>query len=159
MLIATLGKAIGVNGGYVASSSTAIRFLREKAATYIYSNPISPSEAAAALAALEILDSGVGARLLAHLRAMTDRFARGIKALGLETLVSGHPIVPLLVRDAARTAALARRLKEEGVLATAINYPVVPRGEEEIRFQVSADHTPADIDEALAAIKRAILSV
>jgi glycine C-acetyltransferase len=152
LLIATLGKALGVNGGYVVGSATLLDYLREKAPMYIYSNPITVAEAAAARAALEILDSDEGRGLLDHLRAMTRRFEQGLLALGLETLPGGHPVVPLMVRDTARTAALVKHLKAHGVLATGLNFPVVPKGDEEIRFQVSADHTPADIDECLAVL-------
>ena len=155
LLVATLGKAFGVNGGYVTGPRSILRYLREKSPFYVYSNPIAAGEAAAALKAVDVLDSAEGLALLARLRDMTDRFARGLQALGFEAIVSRHPIVPLLVRDSTRTLTLARRLKERGILATAINYPVVPRGEEEIRFQISADHTAADIDEILAALANA----
>ena len=152
VLIATLGKALGVNGGYVAASARMIAWLREKAPFYIYSNPITPGEAAAAVAALDILEGPEGALLLDHLRAMTARFEAGLIALGLETIPGDHPVVPLLVRDTARTKALVAHLRASGILATGLAYPVVPKGEDEIRFQISADHTEADIDEALAAI-------
>jgi len=149
LLVATLGKALGVNGGYVVGSRTILDYLREKAPFYIYSNPITPGEAAAAVKAVDILDRPEGATLLRHLREMTARFEAGLGRLSLETIPGEHPVVPLMVRDTQRTAALVRYLRVHGVLATAITYPVVPRGEEEIRFQVSADHTAADIDEVL----------
>ncbi len=155
LLIATLGKALGVNGGYVAGSRTILDYLREKAPFYIYSNPITPGEAAAAAKALDILDSREGLALLRHLRAMTARFEEGLGKLGLETIPGEHPVVPLMVRDTARTAALVAHLRSQSVLATAITYPVVPRGEEEIRFQVSADHTAADIDLVLEVLASA----
>jgi glycine C-acetyltransferase len=155
LLIATLGKALGVNGGYVAGSRAILDYLRETAPFYIYSNPITPGEAAAAAKSLDILDSRDGLALLRHLRAMTARFEDGLKALGLETIPGEHPVVPLMVRDTARTAALVAHLRAHGVLATAITYPVVPRGEEEIRFQVSADHTAADIDAVLDVLASA----
>ncbi len=152
LLVATLGKALGVNGGYVVARKTIVDFLREKSPFYIYSNPITPGEAAAAVKALELLDGERGRALLDHLRAMTARFEQGLLDQGLETIPGEHPVVPLMVRDTARTTALVRHLRDQGILATAITYPVVPRGEEEIRFQVSADHTEADIDEVLAAL-------
>jgi glycine C-acetyltransferase len=152
LLVATLGKALGVNGGYAAGSRIVIEYLRETSPFYVYSNPIGPAEAAAARRALALLRSDVGRALLEHLRAMTRRFADGLVRLGWETLPGEHPVVPLLVRDTARTAALVAHLRRHGVLATGLAYPVVPRGEEEIRFQLSADHTPADVDEALAAL-------
>jgi len=149
LLIATLGKAFGVNGGYVVGNRSIIDYLRETSPFYIYSNPITPGEAAAAVKAVDILDSLGGLELLKQLRAMTARFEAGLKSLGFETIAGEHPIVPLMVRDTARTSALVAHLLEQSVLATGLNYPVVPRGDEEIRFQISADHTPADIDEAL----------
>ncbi len=155
LLVATLGKAFGVNGGYVVGDATILRYLRETATTYIYSNPITPAEAAAALRAVDLLDSPQGAALLAHLRTMTARFKAGLLALGLETLPGEHPVVPLLLRDTARTMAVVAHLRRRGVLATGLAYPVVPKGDEEIRFQISADHTPADIDAALRALAEA----
>ena len=153
VLVATLGKALGVNGGYVVGSRTLVDHLRETAPTYIYSNPIGPAEAAAATAALEVLDSAEGAALLAQLRTTTARFRDGLAALGFETIAGTHPVVPLLVRDTARTAALVAHLRTHGVLATGLGYPVVPRGEDEIRFQVSAAHTDADIDQVLQVLQ------
>jgi glycine C-acetyltransferase len=152
LLVATLGKALGVNGGYVATSRTIVDYLREKAPFYVYSNPITPGEAAAAAMALEILDGPEGAALLGHLHRMTARFENGLVELGLETIPGEHPIVPLMVRETAQTTALVTHLRDHGVLATGLNHPVVPRGEEEIRFQISADHTAADIDEVLAVL-------
>jgi len=152
ILIATLGKALGVNGGYVVGSATLVEFLRETSPFYIYSNPITPGEAAAASCSLEILDSAEGRRRIAHVHAMTERFREGLARLGHETLRGEHPVVPLMVREATRTRALVRHLRSCGVLATGLHFPVVPEGEDKIRFQISSDHTPYDIDEALAAL-------
>jgi glycine C-acetyltransferase len=154
LLVATLGKAFGVNGGYVVGDETIIRYLRETSPFYIYSNPITPPEASAARQAVDILDSEAGRAMLAHLRAMTARFRQGLIKRGLETLPGEHPVVPLMLRDTARTAAMVAHLRHEGILATGLNYPVVPKGDEEIRFQISADHTEADIDAALEVIGR-----
>lgn len=154
LLVGTLGKAFGVNGGYVVADETIIRYLRETSPFYIYSNPITPAEAAAAHRAIDLVDSAAGKDLLAHLRAMTARFKAGLIRLGFETLAGEHPVVPLIVRDTARTAALVAHLRRNGVLATGLNFPVVPKGDEEIRFQISADHTPADIDAALDVLAR-----
>jgi glycine C-acetyltransferase len=84
---------------------------------------------------------------------MTEKFEAGLLASGFETIPGPHPIVPLLVRDTERTAALVAHLFENAVLATGLNYPVVPRGDEEIRFQVNADHTVADIDHVLEVLQ------
>jgi glycine C-acetyltransferase len=154
VLVGTLGKAFGVNGGYVASREAVVRFLRETAPMYIYSNPITPAEASAALKAVELLDSAAGRALLERLRALTRQFEEGLVRLGFEVIPGGHPVVPLMVRDTARTRALVRHLRENGVLATGLAFPVVPRGDEEIRFQVNADHTERDIDEVLDVLSR-----
>lgn len=153
LLIATLGKGLGVNGGYVVGDLVITQYLREKSPFYIYSNPITPSEAVAAFKALEILDSPVGIKLLEHLRNMTNRLKNGLVNLGYETIMSEHPVVPLLVRDTKKTADLVAYLKERGVLATGLSYPVVPKGDEEIRFQVCADLTENDIDYVLEVLK------
>jgi glycine C-acetyltransferase len=152
LLVATLGKAFGVNGGYVVAEEIVIRYLRETSPLYIYSNPITPAEAAAAHKAIDIVDSPEGAALLAHLRKMTARFKAGLIKLGFETLPGEHPVVPLLVRDTERTLALVSHLRQRSILATGLTYPVVPKGDEEIRFQISADHTLADIDTALEGL-------
>ncbi|NKB58479.1 MAG: aminotransferase class I/II-fold pyridoxal phosphate-dependent enzyme [Alphaproteobacteria bacterium] len=153
LLVGTLGKAFGVNGGYVTGNLTIMDYLRETSPFYIYSNPITPGEAAAAKAAVDILDSPQGIALLDHLRAMMARFRSGLSDLGFETVPGAHPVVPLMVRDTGRTAALVQHLRDHDILATGLGYPVVPRSDEEIRFQISADHTAADIDEVLAALK------
>lgn len=154
ILIGTLGKAFGVNGGYVVSTAPVIRFLRESAPTYIYSNPITVSEAAACVAALDLVDSPRGVALLDRLRTLTRRFEVGLVGRGFETLPGEHPVVPLMVRDTARTRALVEHLFKHGILATGLAYPVVPRGDEEIRFQVNADHTEGDIDHVLEVLGR-----
>jgi glycine C-acetyltransferase len=153
LLVGTLGKAFGVNGGYVAGPQTLIDFLRETSMMYIYSNPITPAEAAAAKTAVDILDSPEGGRLLTHLRAMTAKFEKGLIDLGFETIRGEHPVTPLVVRDTPKTQALVKLLFASGILATGLSYPVVPKGDEEIRFQVSADHTVKDIDTVLDVLK------
>jgi glycine C-acetyltransferase len=155
VLVATLGKAIGVNGGYVTGPRVLIDVLRETAPTYVYSNPITPGEAAAAHAALDVVDSPTGLAHLAALRERTRQLRDGLLALGLETLPGEHPVVPLLLRDTARTQAVVAHLRAHGILATGLGYPVVPRGAEEIRFQVSADHTAADIAQVLSVLATA----
>lgn len=149
ILVGTLGKGFGVNGGYVASTKAVTSFLRETSPMYIYSNPITVGEAQAALAALAIVDSPEGGELLAHLRALTLRFEDGLARLGIETIPGAHPVVPLMIRDTAKTKSLVQHLYANGVLVTGLAYPVVPRGDEEIRAQINADHTEADIDAVL----------
>ena len=154
ILVSTLGKALGVNGGYVVASSITINYLRETAPFYIYSNPITASEATASMKALEILDSERGLKLLQHMRSLTKQFEEGLQQLDFEILSSEHPVVPLMIRDTQKTTELVRYLFENGILATGLNYPVVPRGDEEIRFQIAADHTENDIDYVLVVLKK-----
>jgi len=153
ILVGTLGKAFGVNGGYVVANAATIQFLRESSQMYIYSNPITVGEAAAALRSIEIVDSDEGAALLARLRTLTKRFEDGLGRIGIETIPGDHPIVPLMIRDTQRTRDLVQYLYDNGVLATGLAYPVVPRGDEEIRTQINADHTEADIDHVLAILE------
>ena len=152
ILIGTLGKAFGVNGGYVTADAAVIRYLRETAPMYIYSNPITVGETKAALAALALLDSAEGRKLVERLRTLTKRFEQGLERLGFETIPGEHPVTPLVVRDTQKTRNLVEHLFDHGVLATGLAYPVVPKGDEEIRFQVNADHTEADIDDVLRAL-------
>jgi glycine C-acetyltransferase len=152
VLIGTLGKGFGVNGGYVAGSETLVSYLREKAPMYIYSNPITMGEAAASIAALDVVDSEEGVAMLAHLAALTSRFESGLLDLGFETIPGPHPVVPLMMRDTEGTSTLVKHLFDSGILATGLKYPVVPKGDEEIRFQINADHTAGDVDLVLETL-------
>ncbi len=154
ILIGTLGKGFGVNGGYVTASSAVIQYLRETAATYIYSNPITVAEAAAAEKAIDILNGAEGKTILKHLHKMTKKFETGLIESGYETIKGDHPVVPLMVRETQKTSELVAYLAENGILATGLNFPVVPRGDEEIRFQITADHTEFDIDYVLDLLKK-----
>lgn len=153
ILVGTLGKAFGVNGGYVVADSDTIAFLRESSQMYIYSNPITVGEAAAALTALKIVSSDEGRSMLDRLRSLTKRFEDGLGRIGIETIPGEHPVVPLMIRDTAKTHDLVQHLYDRGVLVTGLAYPVVPRGDEEIRTQVNADHTEADIDYVLGVLE------
>src|SRR5665648_717469 len=121
VLVGTLGKAVGVNGGYVTANQTIISYLREAAPMYIYSNPISPAEASAALKSLEILNSERGKDILEHLHQMTKKFEKGLLDLRYEIIESDHPIVPLMVRDTKKTTKLVNYLINRGILGTGLN--------------------------------------
>jgi glycine C-acetyltransferase len=153
ILVGTLGKAFGVNGGYVVANRPTIDFLRETSQMYIYSNPITVGEAEAARASLRIVSSKDGEELLAKLRSLTARFEAGLGRIGIETIPGEHPVVPLMIRDTQRTHELVRHLYDNGVLVTGLAYPVVPKGDEEIRTQINADHTEADIDRVLGILE------
>jgi len=154
LLISTLGKSFGVNGGYVVSSQLIIDYLREKSPFYIYSNPITASEAAAAAQAVRIVAGPDGPTLLAGLRERTAQLKSGLIDLGFEILPGEHPIVPLMIRDTDKTAAMVEYLFEHDILATGLNFPVVPKGDEEIRFQVNGGHTRHDIEYLLDVLVR-----
>ena len=154
IIIGTLGKAYGINGGYLVGSKAVTDYLRQTAPMYIYSNPITVGETTAVLKVLEILDSEEGVKILAHLKEMTERFEKGLVDNGYETISGPHPVTPLMVRDTQKTAEIVNWLTEHGVLATGLNYPVVPKGDEEIRFQINGDHTAADIDYVIDVLKK-----
>lgn len=154
VVVGTFGKAFGVNGGFIAASETVVEAVRQKADTYIYTNPLSVADCAAACKAIDICDSEEGLRLLAGLGERTVRFRQGLDRLGLESIPGPHPVVPLMVRDTARTRAMVGGLFDHGVLVVGLTFPVVPRGDESIRFQINAAHTAADIDEVLAVLAR-----
>lgn len=156
ILIGTLGKAFGVNGGYAVSTAPVVRYLRESSPMYIYSNPITAGEAAAASKSLEILQGPEGQALLGRLRFLARRFEDGLVERGFEIIAGEHPIVPIMVRDTTETRRLVAALFDAGVLATGLAYPVVPRGDEAIRFQINADHTEADLAQVLSVLGSAV---
>ena len=146
LLVGTLGKAFGADGGYVVADQVIIDYLRESAATYIYSNSISPGTAGAALAALKLVQTPTGVKLLAKLEENRHLFQSGMQKAGFTFAAhSTHPIQPVLIGDAAKTSVLKEALFEAGILVTNINYPVVPKGRDEIRVQISAAHTEEDL--------------
>ncbi|MGE0043649.1 MAG: aminotransferase class I/II-fold pyridoxal phosphate-dependent enzyme [Vicinamibacterales bacterium] len=156
ILVGTFGKAFGVNGGFVAGSPELIEAVRQKSDTYTYTNPLGAADCAAAVRAVEIADGPEGRERLANVGARTRQFRQGLDRLGLESIPGPHPVVPLLVRSTDKVRAMVRGLFDREILAVGLTYPVVPQGDETIRFQVNAAHTEADIDqvlEALAALK------
>lgn len=153
LVIGTLGKAFGVNGGYVTGAAELIRYLRESAACYIYSNPITPAEAAAARCSVELVAGPEGAARLDSLRRLTRHLEQGLTELGFQIIAGHHPIVPLITGDSARNRRLADFLFTKNILATPLSFPVVPRGADEIRLQVSAAHAQQDIDFLLGVLQ------
>jgi glycine C-acetyltransferase len=153
IIVGTFGKAFGVNGGFICGSEILIESVRQKADTYIYTNPLSVADCAAAETALNICDSDEGLALLKNLKERTAQFRQGLESLGLESIPGPHPVVPLMVRDTAKTHALVNYLYENGVLVVGLTFPVVPKGDETIRFQINAAHTPGDIDSVVELLK------
>jgi glycine C-acetyltransferase len=154
ILTGTLGKALGGgSGGYVAASSEIVAWLRQRARPYLFSNTLPPSLAAAALKAIEMAEAG--ADLRARLQANAARFRTGLAAAGFDLIPGEHPIIPVMIGDAALAKDMADRLLGEGVLAVAFSYPVVPQGKARIRTQMSAGHDAMQLDGAVEAFRRA----
>lgn len=142
VLIGTLGKGFGTDGGYVVADQVVVEYLRESVATYIYSNSISPATAGAALAAVKLVDSSDGHQLIATLQQHIADFKQLASELEIPLAAdSVHPIQPVLIGDSEKSKAVTRQLFEAGYMVTSINYPVVPPGKDEIRVQLSAAMT------------------
>lgn len=155
VLIGTLGKGLGADGGYVVADQVVIDYLRESAASYIYSNSIAPGTAAAALAAVQLLQTDEGQQLVEKLAGNVKRFKTAVQSLNIPLAADSiHPIQPLLIGEPLRTKELTQALFEQGFLVTNINYPVVPKGKDEIRVQLSASHDESDIAAFLEALER-----
>lgn len=154
VLIGTFGKAFGADGGYVVANQTIIDYLRESAATYIYSNSIPPGTAGAALKSINLLDKEVGKTLLKNSKKNVEYFKKQMKTVGYQFATdSSHPIQPVLIGDPVKTSDLVKRLFKKNIIVTNISYPVVPKGRDEIRIQISAVHTKKDIDQLVKAFE------
>jgi glycine C-acetyltransferase len=146
----TLGKALGgASGGYTAGRKEIIDLLRQRSRPYLFSNSVAPAIVAASLAVLDLLDAGNDLR--ARLEQNTILFRDQMTRHGFDILPGEHPIVPVMVRDAAIASLMAERLLEKGVYVIAFSYPVVPLGKERIRVQLSAAHTPEEVARAVSA--------
>lgn len=153
IMTGTYGKGFGVNGGFIAGSQELIDTVRQKADTYIYTNPLSVADCAASIKSIEIVDSTEGRERLVNLKTRTKQFRDGLDNLGLESIPGPHPVVPVLVRDTAKTHKAVKHLFDNGILVVGLTFPVVPRGDETLRFQINASHTEADIDHALNTLE------
>lgn len=149
IIVGTFGKAFGCNGGYIAGSNELVSAISQMCDTYIYTNPLSCGDCAAAMKAIDVVDSPEGIGLLEKLKNNTERFRNGIKKIGLETIDGVHPIVPILVRNTNKVHQMVQKLFDYKILVVGLTYPVVPNGDETIRVQISAAHTEADIDYAI----------
>ncbi len=148
ILTGTLGKAMGgASGGYVAARSEVVELLRQRSRPYLFSNSLAPPIAAASLRALDLIERS--GELRERLFANTAHFRARMTELGFDVLPGSHPIVPVMVGDAAQAARLADALVRRGVYAVSFSYPVVPQGTARIRTQMSAAHSAADIDFAV----------
>jgi len=146
----TLGKALGgASGGYVSGRREIVALLRQRARPYLFSNSVAPPIVAATLTVLDLVESSDALRR--QVFANAARFRAGMTAAGFDLLPGEHPIVPVMLGDAALAGRMAAALFERGVYAVAFSFPVVPVGQARIRVQLSAAHTDADIDAAVAA--------
>ena len=150
ILTGTYGKALGgAMGGYVAGPAPIVALLRNRARPYLFSNALAPSLAGAALAALDLIAEGAELR---HRLADNARYFRAaMTEAGFTLAGAGHPIIPVMLGDAVLAQRFAAAMMERGVFVTAFAYPVVPRGQARIRTQMSAAHTRAELDRAIAA--------
>jgi glycine C-acetyltransferase len=146
----TLGKALGgASGGYVSGRGPIIELLRQRSRPYLFSNSLAPPIAAASLEVLGLLERE-GAGLRSRLRANARRFRSAMTAAGFAVADGEHPIIPVMLGDAAIAGTMAQRLLERGIYVVGFSFPVVPKGRARIRTQMSAAHTPQQVDRAVA---------
>ncbi|MEV8436266.1 glycine C-acetyltransferase [Actinosynnema sp. NPDC051121] len=146
----TLGKALGgASGGYTSGRAEIVEMLRQRSRPYLFSNSLAPSITAAAIAALDLLSSS--GELLTRLRENTALFRSRMTEAGFDLLPGEHPIIPVMIGDAARASRMADLLLEQGIYVIGFSYPVVPHGKARIRTQMSAAHSTDDVDRAVDA--------
>jgi glycine C-acetyltransferase len=150
IITSTLGKALGgAVGGFTCASAEVVEILRQRSRPYLFSNSVPPMVATAALKALDLV-AGSGA-LRDRLHANARKLRQGLESAGFKLKPGQHPILPVMLGDAALAGRMADRLLERGIYVIGFSYPVVPQGQARIRIQVSAAHTPEHIDRALEA--------
>ncbi len=148
ILTGTLGKALGgASGGYTAGRRQVVEWLRQRSRPYLFSNTLMPAIAAASLKVFDLVENGEGLR--ARLYANADRFRAAMGKLGFRLAGADHPIIPVMLGDAALAQAFAAKMLERGIYVIGFSYPVVPKGQARIRTQMSAAHSSADIDRAV----------
>ena len=154
IITGTLGKALGgASGGFTAGPAAVIELLRQRSRPYLFSNTLAPAIAGASIAVLDLLESDTTLRDQVH--ANTAYFRAAIAAAGFDIQPGDHPIVPIMVHDAVVAQRLAARLLELGVYVVGFFFPVVPRGQARIRVQMSAAHSRAQLETAVAAFTQA----
>ncbi len=145
IITGTFGKALGgASGGYTAARQPIVDLLRQRSRPYLFSNTVAPAICAATLATLDLLESSTALRDKVHENARY--FRAEMEKLGFDLLPGEHPIVPVMLYDPKVAHEFARRMLEKGVYVVAFCYPVVPKGKDRIRTQLSAGHTKEDID-------------
>ncbi len=153
IITGTLGKALGgASGGYTAAKAEVIDWLRNRSRPYLFSNTLTPTIAAASIKVLDMLDAGGDLRQ--KVRDNADYFRREMSGLGFTLVGADHPIVPVMLGDASLASKFADRMLEEGIYVIGFSFPVVPKGQARIRTQMSAAHSKADLDKAIAAFAK-----
>jgi glycine C-acetyltransferase len=154
IITGTLGKALGgASGGFTAARKEVVELLRQRSRPYLFSNTVAPSIVGASIAVLDLLEAST--ELRDRLADNTAWFRRAIVDAGFDIKPGEHPIVPIMVHDAAKAQALSARLLELGVYAVGFFFPVVPKGQARIRVQMSAVHERAHLERAVAAFAQA----
>ena len=154
IITGTLGKALGgASGGFTSARREVVELLRQRSRPYLFSNTVAPVIVGASIAVLDLLEGSTALR--DKLADNTRHFREAIAAAGFDIKPGEHPIVPIMVFDAARAQQLAARLLELGVYVVGFFFPVVPKGQARIRVQLSAAHERADLDRAVAAFTQA----
>ena len=149
----TLGKALGgASGGYTSARKEIVDLLRQRSRPYLFSNTVAPPVVAGAIKAIELVTGS--SELRDQLAQNTARFRAGLERQGFELLPGEHPIVPVMLHDAALAARFAEAMLKLGVYVVAFSYPVVPKGKARIRTQMSAALSSDDIDRAVEAFAR-----
>ena len=153
LLSGTFGKALGgASGGYIAGPGPIVRLLRQKARPYLFSNSVAPSIVAATIKVLDLLDES--SELRDRLRTNASYFRQGLQKAGFDLIPGEHPIIPVMIGDAALAQRFAADLMQHGVYVIAFSFPVVPKGLARIRTQMSAAHAKDDLDRALIAFDK-----
>ncbi|WP_127519881.1 glycine C-acetyltransferase [Mesorhizobium sp. Z1-4] len=150
LITGTLGKALGgASGGYTSGRKQVVDWLRQRSRPYLFSNTLMPAIAAASIKVFDIIDGGDALR--SKLYANADRFRAAMTKAGFTLAGDGHPIIPVMIGDAALAQQMAEKLLERGIYVIGFSFPVVPQGQARIRTQMSAAHSPSDIDRAVDA--------
>lgn len=152
VITSTLGKALGgASGGFTSGKKEIIELLRQRSRPYLFSNSIAPAVVSASIACLDMLSAST--KLRDTLEENTKFFRSAMTEIGFEIRPGVHPIVPVMIGDARLASQLADALLEEGIYVIGFSFPVVPKGLARIRTQMSAAHTRADLERAVAAFK------
>lgn len=153
IVTSTLGKTLGgATGGFTSGKAEVVELLRQRSRPYLFSNSLPPSIVAGALRALELVKDGD--HLREQLRANAAFFRDELTRLGFRLVPGEHPIIPVMLGEAALATSMAESLLKEGVYVVGFSYPVVPQGQARIRTQMSAAHTPAQLKQAVAAFAK-----